>query len=751
MEGACFGMEKKIITGLLCVSVALLLTPLVLWLVRRTRKAHNQQRKAFELSAMLRVFLWILGAVWCMRYAVGYFLIVSQPSAAELTVWEEIIDSLLCAMQMFSMGGNYTHFVVNGRSMMAWIFGEKSWLVPLYSWYHALLTIIAPIAGGAIIFELLASIFPGIRLQLSFWNIYREKCFFSRLNEASLALANSLMEESEHRPVLIFADASAGKDDRSAKFLEEAKHMGAICIREDLGNIRKNRFGKRRFFLMNEDEMKNLQTMSELADATNAPYLKRAEVCLFTNGDAYVQLERQLRQRLEREWGMTKDDMPVMIPVKPDRNLVSNLLADVPLYEPLVGKKRNADGTVDLTVTILGTGFVGLEMFVSTYWFGQILDCNLKIQVISLESEDDFWSRIDSINPEIHRTTTPGDPILRINRKGDMAEPYCHVKYFQRDVHSSDFVRWLDGEGEQILESDYFMVALGKDQVNISMAHTLRCAIGRRGLELDAPEKKVIAYVVFNQELTDTLNQKKFFGKAGVVSQVYMRAIGSPREVYSVRNVFMTEYDPFAKAANEAYLTRQNQQKTALAHAKRLEDDYKFWANMARSMHKKYKIFSMGLIKKSIFDCTPEEYAKALLQARDDYNDLIAVKTPFKDKQQEAAHIALLHRMAWLEHRRWNAFTRIKGFRHTDRYDKYAAITGKYKEMELKLHPCLVECDQLGIRANIDVAGCITDQFSWKDHSDFDLLDDLSYDLHDKKLNDYDLKLYDYPILCKEK
>jgi hypothetical protein len=70
--------------------------------------------------------------------------------------------------------------------------------------------------------------------------------------------------------------------------------------------------------------------------------------------------------------------------------------------------------------------------------------------------------------------------------------------------------------------------------------------------------------------------------------------------------------------------------------------------------------------------------------------------------------------------------------------------------MDLKLHPCLVECDQVGIRAKMDVTGRITDQFSWEDRSDFDLLDDLSYDLYDKKLNDYDFKLYDYPLLCRE-
>ena len=107
-----------------------------------------------------------------------------------------------------------------------------------------------------------------------------------------------------------------------------------------------------------------------------------------------------------------------------------------------------------------------------------------------------------------------------------------------------------------------------------------------------------------------------------------------------------------------------------------------------------------------------------------------------------------MHKMAWLEHRRWNAFTRVKGFQHTENYDSYAVTgqIGSYKQMELKLHPCLVECDQKGIRAEMN-QDCSVDRstvFDCDNRDDFDLLDDLSYDLHDKGYNDYNFKEYDY-------
>ena len=108
--------------------------------------------------------------------------------------------------------------------------------------------------------------------------------------------------------------------------------------------------------------------------------------------------------------------------------------------------------------------------------------------------------------------------------------------------------------------------------------------------------------------------------------------------------------------------------------------------------------------------------------------------------------------MAWLEHRRWNAFTRVKGFRGTTAYDGYAREMDEngtyYKHMELKLHPCLVECDQKGIRSKISSKGIIdpNEIFHWPDDVELDLLDELSLDLKEKNFNGYDFKQYDYPL-----
>ncbi|HHU53649.1 MAG TPA: hypothetical protein GXZ43_06215 [Clostridiaceae bacterium] len=745
--------QVGLIITLLCLSVVILFVPAVIFCVRRINtKASRCTRKRSGLSRMFVFSACLIGAVWCLRYAVGYFAIISSDAdLITLTWWEEIFNSMVHALQTFSMDEEYTEYIINGKLMLSEICGADSVWPAVYGVYTSVLNFIAPIAGGAIIFEMIASIFPKVKLHLSQLAFWKEKYYFSELNEASLALAKSIRSErffSFKRPVIIFTDAYVDdKDEKGSEIFLEAKLLGAICIRDDLSHIRKNKFGRKSFFLIDEDESGNLQTLAELSNSDNSIYLKKSEIFLFTNEDAYVQVEKRLHNKLSSDLNFADEELPVFIPVQSYRNMISNLLVDIPLYEPLTGKKRNADDTQDLVVTIFGTGDIGKEMFLSAYWFGQILNCNLKINVLSEETEAEFWSRIDYVNPEIKHTTIEGDPILRINRKGDMAKVYCDVEYYQCNVKSSEFISYLTNHDKHILNTDYFFVSLGSDENNISVANTVRQYIGQYRIMTNSPSRTVITYVVYNPELSKILNRKKFFNFVNDKIDVFMQAVGSLHDVYSVRNVFLTEHNPFAQKVHESYMAVQHRKQRADTHKKRMNDDYNHWANLARAMHNQYKVYSMGMINISLFDYpnSQEAYREELKKIYDEYKQKISGQNELKSDD-----LTLLHKMAWLEHRRWNAFTRVKGFRSTTDYDRYAVrgVMGSYKQMDLKLHPCLVECDQRGIRADISSKGVIDKNslFQCSDHADFDLLDDLSYDLHEKQYNDYDFKQYDYPI-----
>lgn len=170
-----------------------------------------------------------------------------------LTWWEEIFNSLVHALQTFSMDEDYTEYILNGKKMLSTISGDNSMWIATYGLYASVLNFVAPIAGGAIIFEILASIFPKVRLQLSHLAFWKEKYYFSELNDASLALAKSVCTMkvgSFTKSVIVFTDAYVDdEDEKGSEMLLEAKLLGAICIRDDLSHVKKNKIGMRKFFL----------------------------------------------------------------------------------------------------------------------------------------------------------------------------------------------------------------------------------------------------------------------------------------------------------------------------------------------------------------------------------------------------------------------------------------------------------------------------------------------------------------------
>lgn len=767
--------QINLIIALLGSSVIFLAIPVCCgiykWIARmrgldtRNRLGANDRMLFFPAMLLL--------SIWCLRYAVGYYLIEFPPEdVIPLTPAEEAFNSVVHTLQTFSMDEDYTAYITDGKAMMFCIGATDFW-VEAYGVYAAVLNALAPIIGGAIILEIVASIFPRIGLRLRYLAVWQEKYYFSELNERSLALVKSISEAYRTkfiRPVIIFCDVYA---DREAEDVSEmmmaAKGMGAICLRDDLAHIAKTSCGQRKFFLIDDTQIDNLKMLTALAEPDNSEYLKDAEVYLFCRDMSYIQVESRVREKLTKaSWfrktttvtevdgktvEKTTDNRPVIIPVRSRRNLVATMLDKLPLYEPLIHKAPGPDGNRELRVTILGTGTIGTEMFLSTYWIGQMLDCRVHIQIVSQEGEDAFWGRMDAISPEIRRSMTPGDPILRINRKGDMAEPYCTVSYLSCDIRDKAFLSRLEPDAEDLglLKTDYFVVALGSDEENMATADLLLRNVGR--FHLRNPEARtVIAYVVYNSELAAELNGKKRYYSTSDRADIYMQAIGSRAEVYSEANVFLSGYKAASEDANAGYELLRDNKRRAEAQQKRIKDDYNYWASNAQVMHYKYKVFSTGMIQKSIFDFADSEdgekaYREAFREASEAYKQMVrGEKTGLSAEEQAKIH-TLWHRLAWLEHRRWNAYIRTQGFRHTDDWKAYAKRVNDHKHRDYRLHPCLVECSQKGIYAQLDAHGVVIPEsrFRAEDRSGFDLLDELTYAIYDAQVKDYDFKQYDYP------
>ena len=196
--------EQIILSTTLIIASVFLFFGAIIWLIRRTIKNRNTPERYNKtgVSTVLVFSLIVLGSIWLLRYAVGYFAIaVSQSGVQQLTPAEEIVNSLFGAVRTFSMEEEYSEYIINIKALISEIVPKEHWCFAIIQFivvaYASVLNLLAPILSGAIILEILASIFPRIRLWFSYIKRWRPKYFFSELNATSLALAKSIYDKDQ--------------------------------------------------------------------------------------------------------------------------------------------------------------------------------------------------------------------------------------------------------------------------------------------------------------------------------------------------------------------------------------------------------------------------------------------------------------------------------------------------------------------------------------------------------------------------
>lgn len=824
----------------LVVSVAFTVSAIVqgiIWVIKPYRSRRNRNFSKFRNPErkIVRFAFLILISVWSLRFAIGLYrnwhsdcFVGLNDVIAIVPAGDQIVNSLLHAFMSFSMDEDFTEYLLTGTKMVEGLFPDQSWLSVIFSVYSAVLNFAAPVAGGAIIFDILTELSPRLRFHLSSLYFWNEKYYFTSLNEQSLALAKSIVTSPDHyHSTIIFTDAySDDEEEESSERQLSAKAIGAICLKDDLLHIRIKRRLKIkpvRIILSDSKENDNMEMLAALLSVENRNVFQNLEIYVFSSDRkndnnkvsfledevSYInnrilteleekdaekrkeledELERRLKKAQEKRDDKRKKSekkaqrwydrqerrkipLPRVVPVNGIRNMAQNLFYDVPLFEGMYGKERGKD---PLNLTIFGSGVIGTEMFLNAYWIGQMLDVTLNVTIVSQETEDEFADKIDFLNPEILRTihfpprNRPGDKILAF-RDGEYSVPYMNLKYISRNVMSTDFMDDLSGDpdGAGLIDSDYFVVALGSDEDNFSVADKLRLAAGYYHMNnKDANHKKtIISYVIYNSELCRNLNRKCRLDnvvRPGPLSEfdVYMHAFGSMEDVYSMANIMFDDVKDDALRAGEEYRKKSKETDKDVMNSiekKRWRElstrYYDYRSNIAKRLHYYYKIYSAGYIQPSLFLSSSEkEYWKYLYSSREKYEYYIQSK-------EKNGDFTLLHRLAWLEHRRWCAFMRVCGFRHPDDFSRYMGLDNdlhtfnEHKFLMLKLHPCLVEASDEGIHAKMTPEGDVVETSEIDFSGDIDRLDEATREririkkCSSKAVNDF--KRWDYPFCEK--
>lgn len=617
----------------------------------------------------LKITLYVLLLLWGSRFLVGIYCIWQGQSS--LSAGDTIFDSLIHALQSFSLDEDYTMYTITGKEALGDLFGFP-WDV-VYGLVMSVLNVCAPILGGALLLDILTNAFPHIRLYLA---PRRHKFVFSEMNEAAMTLAEDIMKDGQYkgifahigigRPVLVFTDAYADEtSERYSELFARAKKIGAICIRTDLLHLPLYKSHSVDYFLLDENGDDNISTLVSLLqneeDGRNLwPERLQTEgpdtrIYVFVSDG----LEEEMVNSIYQKYGSLRNVLIRVIHF--NKNTAIKLMKDVPLFLPLLSSGTEGENKEkSLTVTVFGDGMLTEELIKTIFWCGQMQDVRLHIRVIG-EKAEYLKKKMQSHYPEVLKSCEKDADILTVfplSEKKEKNLPYCDSFLFiQRNIDEVILDRvsgiWKD--------TDYYIVALNSDWKNVELTEKIQQLVARQQMEKGMDEKKIIAPVLHDKRIAELVRCS-----APKLYEAYILPFGDMQSRFSCQNVFLCSFQETAE--KNASLYDQSMQK------KELKDPYSYWSNIARAVHGPYKLFGLGALHGFIFS----DKGECILEYKPE---------PLQISQQQS------YELAWIEHRRWNAFLRTCGFSAPTKkqYDAYYALSKAHKNISQKLHPCLVE------------------------------------------------------------
>ena len=611
---------------------------------------------------------------------------------------------LIETMQSFSMDADYSE-------LLEPVPGTYGIWSSALIWYKVILYSIAPIVGGAVIYDVLAGISPKLRLLA----LRRKKMLiFSELNERTILLAKNLVKEKPSESfAVVFTDCCPNGGEESSELVVEAKAQRAICLQEDILHCTDFRKSAHcRFFLMDQndagelDDQSNLITLEGLLKGEPVRWneKKGCSITLLTDRSETVENVRALKNACEKRRYNTN------VSVVRDLALACCLhLQEEPLYQDL-----EKEGQV-LDVVLFGQTAFAREMFFSIFWCGQILDHPLRITVVTppekdAEGEAAFLSVLRRFNPELLQSCETDDACLRLYPGEELYSPvYASLCFVQEDPAAVPMRELLTRERVcqygskepfRLCEAQRFLVMGGSDGKNVALADELRRALSYLRTTGLAGGEKTIAAVVESKEAQSVVEQRfqAYDEQDEHGKWLKMRLFGSLEDRCCGESGFFEERDP--ETAEK--WRKRSETEHELKNIRQTKDDiYNEWSVAARSVHEIYKMFSAGVVVQNgkIALADKLAYSKKLMASLESDPELV-------------------DRLRWLEHRRWCAFLRAQGFSQPPRLYEMIRLRqeaerpdggqkrGQLQRMDLsalwpythknipnRLHPSLVECD----------------------------------------------------------
>lgn len=620
-------------------------------LVRAVRLRDGSSLKSRALPAALALF----GSAFCLRLAAGLGAAYVLPMDNALddlrrlaSGFEIVGDSLVHAMQTFSMDEDYTLYLLAGKEMLTRLGLPAA--AAVYGVAATLVNVAAPITGGAILLDILCDFFPALRYHL---HRSRVKFIFNELNEASILLAEDIhrrQKELGGSVGILFVNTTIDdEDERESHLSARAQAIGAFCFTRDVPDFslrtpldRLLHWTKSAvFLLMSRDSAANLETALQL-DATGLDGVTAAALVFSDDpGDGRL---------LDAVAGTDTGILRMLVPDQ--RNTVLRLLADEPLYRPLLSGEYPA-----LELLVVGSGPLAEEFLCQWVWCGQLLFPGsgqpMPLRLVALTESEEARCRLEQA--------------LRHRMPGFFTDEYAlsmaRLELVAAAPGSARFDQALQTHAGQVSVA---AVCLEEEALCRRTAMELQRFFRLRELETRRPVD-LFCYAP-REGVGQALAQ-------AVTGGCRIRPFGALRDRYSISCVFLEDLLAYAICVNGAYNKKEN------AALGMLRSRYSMDSSLASAIHFSYKLFSAGAVptEADLPAIRPENLARF----------------PVEDPD-------LLDRMAWLEHRRWCAWAWAQGFAcpSPDRMKQLVAARlaqpgagFSHKDESLGLHPCLVPSD----------------------------------------------------------
>ncbi len=625
-----------------------------------------KQKKDKKINFYALILTTFISVVF-LKFPITYFAVkyCSEPIFDEpvgLNTIEIIIDTIIHSLQTFSMDENYTEYIIAAKTLGKQIGFRWPWL---FGGYTAAVSLLAPAITCTVLFQIISQFFPEIKYHFS---RKKERYFFSELNECSLYLAKSIVDKRKNekkKAMIVFTDVySDSSNENQSELIGKAKEINAICLKEDLSKI-KFRKNKSNTLILIDEINDNADKMAFINDDKIIKSLGDFSLYVFYTDATQEVIFKNFSSEIYEKCD-NKKNIDIRN-INSRKNMIYSVLQSYPLYEPLLRKTENDN----LSVSIVGSGKNGTEMFLNTYWCSQMIGVKNTINIASIESENDFTGKINGLCPELFESSREKSELLRIYDGEEIySEPYFKFGYYCGDVFNCYVSDITFSNNLKLIDSDYFFICLGSDNKNIELAERIARKATMSG------DRKTILYVVSNPEVAKSLNQTSKYKPSVVV------AVSDLESVYSYDCVFNRKIEELAVEYDKKYNKLKNSNRNSEAEEKGfLKLQYDLYNNITRGIHLYYRAFSALKTSNKLKEISDkyklEEYSDT---QRPDYS----IITEYLDLCEKDNFDEICNELAWLEHRRWNADLRSRGYSYNSKDQDHISLT----------HPCLVECNK---------------------------------------------------------